>query len=156
MAAHFLQGTALTPKRAEAEMQIVKQYEEIVFRDYKDTSATQTASILTNLYGFKNISVRLIDSVSDIKEELSRGNLVLVPTAGRLLNNRYFVSPGPLYHMVVIRGFDDSRNVFITNDPGTRRGNGFVYNQDVLMNAIHDWNGGDVMRGEKNIIVVGR
>ncbi len=156
MTAHFLWGVPLTLKFAEMEMQIIKQYEEIVFKKYDDTSADETASILKNLYGFKFVQTRHVVAISDIKEELLRGNIVLVPAAGRLLHNPYFVPPGPLYHMIIVRGFDDNNHTFITNDPGTRHGNGFVYNQDILMHAIHDWNGGDVMHGEKMMIVVGK
>ncbi|MDP3778898.1 MAG: C39 family peptidase [bacterium] len=156
MAAHFLLGTPLTPARAEAEMQIVRQYEQIVFKKYKDTSAEETASILKNLYGFKNISTKRISSASEITKELSQGRIVIVPAAGRLLKNPNFKAPGPLYHMLVIKGFDSAKRAFIVNDPGTRRGNGYVYDQDVLVNAIHDWNGGDVLRGEKIVIVAGR
>ncbi len=156
MAAHFLWSKPLTQRLAETEMQIIKQYEEIMFKGYKDTSASQTAMILKNLFGFNRIEVRNVASASEIKKELMLGNIVILPTAGRLLKNPYFVAPGPLYHMILVRGFDDARRIFITNDPGTRRGNGYAYNQDVLMNAVHDWNGGDVMRGEKVMIVVGK
>ena len=156
MVTHFLWGLPLSQRFAEAEMQLIKQYEMIVFKKYNDTSAAETASILKNLYGFKNIKTRRIISVADMKQELSQGNIMLVPAAGRMLRNPYFKAPGPLYHMIVVYGFDDSRHVFITNDPGTRRGEGFVYNQDTLFNAIHDWNGGDVMNGEKNVVVVSR
>ena len=41
--------------------------------------------------------------------------------------------------MLVIIGYD--HNDFITNDPGTRRGQEYRYNQDVLLNAIHNWTG---------------
>ncbi|MEK7083155.1 MAG: C39 family peptidase [Patescibacteria group bacterium] len=154
MAAHFVWGMPITPKFAETEMQIIKQYEEIAFKRHKDTSIQETAAILSNLFGFKNIRVRSITMASDIKEELDHGGIVIAPVAGRLLKNPYFTPPGPLYHMLVIRGFNDTNNTFITNDPGTRRGNGFAYNQESLLAAIHDWNGGDVMRGEKNVIII--
>lgn len=156
MAAHFLWGTPLTPKLAETEMQIIKQYEMIVLKEYKDTSIDETAAILTHLFGFKNIRTRLVVTVSDIKEELSLGNIVIIPAVGHLLKNPYFTPPGPLYHMMVVTGYDDDRGVFITNDPGTRRGKGLVYKQSILFNAIHDWNKGDVLTGEKKIIVVGK
>lgn len=93
-------------------------------------------------------------SVDAIKEVLSEGKLVIVPAQGQLLGNPYFQTPGPPYHMLVIRGFTDS-GFAITNDPGTKRGEAFVYKWDVLMNAIHDWNGGDVMNGAKVVVVVG-
>ncbi|KKR45570.1 MAG: hypothetical protein UT82_C0026G0013, partial [Parcubacteria group bacterium GW2011_GWB1_40_14] len=92
-------------------------------------------------------------TVDTIKRELAAGNPIIVPAAGRELGNPYFTSPGPLYHMLVIRGYT-SDDKFITNDPGTRRGEEYTYKFDILMNAIHDWNGGDVINGKKVIIVL--
>jgi len=44
----------------------------------------------------------------------------------------------------------------VTNDPGTRKGEEYQYAPDVLLNAIHDWNGsGDTIEeGRKAMIVV--
>ena len=92
MTAQFLWGVPLTPKIAETEMQVIKQYEELAFKKYDDTSASETASILKNLYGFKNIETRGIDSASDIVKELSHGRIVLAPAAGRMLENPFFTS----------------------------------------------------------------
>ncbi|TSC77411.1 MAG: Uncharacterized protein G01um101433_606 [Parcubacteria group bacterium Gr01-1014_33] len=156
MAAHFLWNAPLSPKIADAEMRIIKKYEELVLGKYEDTSAEETASILKNLYGFKGVEVKTVTSPEDIKKEISSGRIVIVPAAGRMLKNPYFKLPGPLYHMLVVYGFDDESGVFITNDPGTSRGKGFRYRQTLLLNAIHDWNNGDVMEGEKKMIVVGR
>jgi len=61
-----------------------------------------------------------------------------VPLAGRELNNPYFRAPGPIYHMLVIKGYDSDE--FIVNEVGTKRGDSFKYKYDVLINAIHDWN----------------
>ncbi|MBI4122698.1 MAG: hypothetical protein HY462_01740, partial [Parcubacteria group bacterium] len=36
-----------------------------------------------------------------------------------------------------IRGYTPTQ--FITNDPGTKRGEEFVYPYNTLINAIHDW-----------------
>ena len=166
MAAHFLWRAPITPAIADLEMKLIKTYEELRFGYYEDTSAEETALVLRELYGFssqggstsggKNITVREVARISDIKNELGAGRIILAPVAGRILQNPYFTPPGPTYHMVVIYGFDDSRGVFITHDPGTRRGNGFVYPQARLFNAIHDLNGGDVLNGKKMVIVVAR
>ena len=56
--------------------------------------------------------------------------------------------------MLVIRGFDDADGSFIVNDPGTRRGNGLRYPQARLLDAIHDWNNGDVLNGEKRVMIL--
>ena len=42
---------------------------------------------------------------------------------------------------------------FVTHDPGTSRGEGFVYSFATLMGALHDWNNGDVQSGEPVILV---
>ena len=156
MAAHFLWGFPITPLLADTEMRLIKQYEELAFGRHKDTSIEETAGVLQNLYGFSGIRVKSVRSADEIKQELIGGKIVVAPMAGRLLKNPFFKSPGPLYHMVVIRGFDDERKTFIVNDPGTRRGEKLSYNQSLLMNALHDWNNGDVLRGEKKVMVVGK
>ena len=54
--------------------------------------------------------------------------------------------------MLVVRGYTDDK--FITNDVGTRKGENYQYDYDVLMNSIHDWNDGDVDNGQRVVIVV--
>ena len=135
----------------------MQKYEEAVLNGRsQDTSIDETASVLRVLYGFKNITTRVVSSPEEIKKEIAAGRIVIAPTSGVLLKNPYFRLPLPDYHMVLIRGFDDAKKTFVTNDPGTRRGNGLVYRQSALFDAIHDWNKGDVQNGEKRIMAVGR
>ena len=155
MTAHYLWGLPLTPSFAELEMQIIKRYEDLTFKHSKDTSIEETALVLKNLYGFKDIETQKIQSPNDIKQELAAGRAVVAPVAGRMLFNPYFHPPGPNYHMVVIRGFDDEKGMFIVNEPGTRRGNAYEYPVNILFAAIHDWNNGDVAEGEKIILIAG-
>ena len=154
MAVHFVWGLAITPQAADTEMQIMQRYEALVLGHSKDTSIEETAGILRGLFGFKKVSTKVVISVQDIKKELSAGRLVIMPAAGQMLKNPYFTAPGPVYHMLVVRGFDDARDVFITNDPGTRRGEGLTYDQTLLFMALHDWNGCAVLQGEKRIMIV--
>src|SRR5690606_10759429 len=51
-------------------------------------------------------------SVEEIKEELRKGNPVIVPLAGREIGNPYYSGAGPWYHVLVINGFNDTH--FIT------------------------------------------
>ncbi|MDD2807064.1 MAG: C39 family peptidase [Patescibacteria group bacterium] len=105
----------------------------------QDLTVVETSKILREYFKvsadeINNPNVELIKSI------LRQGKLIIMPAAGRLLGNPYFQTPGPIYHMLVIRGYDDKTGEFITNDPGTRRGDGYRYQYDVLLNAIHDWN----------------
>jgi len=77
------------------------------------------------------------------------------------LGNPYFRTPGPIYHMLVVKGYDEDE--FITNDVGTKRGDGFRYKYDRLISAIHDWDhqsaeGGmtdeEIARGRRVLIVI--
>lgn len=101
-----------------------------------DLTAAETTAILIEYFG---LSARLEYEVTvdRLKYELAQGNLIIIPAAGRKLGNPYFRSPGPIYHMLVVKGYN--HNYFITNDVGTKRGESFRYRQDVLIDAIHDW-----------------
>ncbi len=88
-----------------------------------------------------------------IKSWLAHGVPVIIPASGKALQNPNFRNGGPLYHMLVIKGYlADGR--WITNDPGTRKGADYIYAKDILLNAIHDWNGGDVPRGSSTGFVI--
>jgi hypothetical protein len=155
MAAHYMQGKNIpNPEYADAELLKIKAWEEARFGDYKDTTAEQTADILKDYYGIQEVLVNYNPNISMIKEAVAKGKLVIIPAAGQQLPNPNFRSPGPLYHMLVIKGYTKAGRI-ITNDPGTRLGADFLYDPDPLMNAIHDWNGGDVENGDKVVIIVG-
>jgi len=104
-----------------------------------DLTAKEAVDIIKDYF---NLSAELISEVTveTIKQELQSGSLIIVPAAGRQLGNPYFQTPGPIYHMLVIRGYDDSAGEFITNDIGTKRGEAFRYKYKKLLDAIHDWN----------------
>lgn len=154
MVARFWQGRKIPSKNdAERSLQQLKRWQLKKFGFFKDTTAEETATILREYFKLKGVTVLKNPSVADIKREVAAHNPVIVPAAGRLLGNPFFRQPGPLYHMLVIKGYT-KEGKFITNDPGTRRGADFVYQPKVLMNAMHDWNGGDVLHGRKAVIVV--
>ena len=54
--------------------------------------------------------------------------------------------------MIVVVGYKNG--FFITNDPGTRHGRSYVYDENLLFAAAHDWNGGDVKNGKKVALVI--
>lgn len=140
---------------ADAEKDIrnlVKKNEALGFT--VDDTAEQVRSLI--LAEEPALKVKLIKDpkMEDLKNELSAGALVIVPAAGRELKNPYFQIPGPRYHMLVLRGYT-SDDYVITNDPGTKRGEQYVYRWSRLSEAMHDWNDGDVEHGARVAISVG-
>lgn len=149
---YFYRNLSLNPSLANQEILKLVDWQKIKFGAYEDTDAAQTAQILREYFGYKNVRVQYDISIDDIRKELAQGRPVIVPAAGQLLPNPFFRQPGPLYHMLVIKGYKNGK--FITNDPGTRRGADFIYSYEGLYNAIHDWNDGNVYSGRKAMIVV--
>lgn len=152
MAGEYFKGNKklqLDPSYADAE--ILKLVEWETNHGFaQDVTAQEVASILKDYYALGASVVKYNPQV--IKQAILERKLVLLPAAGRLLGNPYFRRPGPLYHMLVVKGFED--NEFITNDPGTKRGENFRYNESILAYAVHDWNGSQVEKGEQVMIIV--
>lgn len=153
MAGRYFTDRDITGKDdAESALQQLKARELELFGYYKDTTANETAQLLEDRYP---VTTQLLTepTVDQIKAALADGALVLVPAAGRQLKNPNFKRPGPLYHMLVLKGYTQDGQ-FITNDPGTRKGADYVYPFERVMTAMHDWNGGDVANGAKVVVQV--
>lgn len=129
-----------------------------------DLNAAEITKVMADYFNFKNVKASRQVNVDQMKYELAKGNLIIIPAAGRDLHNPNFKAPGPIYHMLVVKGYNATQ--FITNDPGTRKGNGYRYDYATIIGAIHDWNQvldqqdgmteDEMRQGEKVIIVVGR
>jgi hypothetical protein len=138
MAHAWVNGINLTPAYAESQLQKLAKWGTDNFGTYVDTNARQTAQMGEAVYG---LHTRIIDSpsIADIKREIDNGSIVIMGMAGRMLGNPNYTPPGPVYHMILIKGYDATE--FITNDDGTRKGNSYHYAYATLMAAAHDWNG---------------
>lgn len=119
----------------DAEIKKTVEWETAYFNVYTDTALSEVEIIAEQYFGL-DAEISEDVSVENIKKQLAQGFLVLAPTAGRELGNPNFKQPGPIYHFVVIRGYKGDK--FIVNDVGTRKGEAYVYDVDVLINAIHD------------------
>ncbi len=153
--AYMTNAGAFTPDIADAQILALVEWEKNRFGYYEDTTAEEVATIARERFGYAKSRAVKIASIDDVKAQLEKGTPVLVPAAGRLLHNPNFSGAGPLYHMLVVKGYTKDGKI-ITNDPGTRRGADYLYQPDVLWNALHDWNGGDVENGAKMMVVVAK
>ena len=145
----FQKEIADDPQKLSRGIQELADFEVEKYGFHEDTSAAQTARLIKDYYNYE-AKVFYNISIDDIKKEVAKGNPVIVPAAGRLLNNPYFTPPGPVDHMLVIKGYNEKE--IITNDPGTRRGADFVYSYQILEEAIRDYGQGS--EGKKAMIVI--
>jgi len=144
MAWLWSQDKTLTAQQAEKAITDISDYELTNYGNYNDLDAQDTAKLMEDYYHYdaKKITVTENISIEDIKNALRQGRVVLTPANGQKLGNPNYKSPGPLTHMLVIRGFDDAKQQFITNDPGTRNGNQYRYSYTVLFNALVNYPSG--------------
>lgn len=135
--AYLQDRRSVSPSEAEEELLRMVQAEKDLLGFFEDTTAAQTVQVAESFYGYKKIEILKQPSVEKLKALLAAGNPVIVPTAGRILANPHFSGRGPLYHMIVLTGY--TTDGFITNDPGTRWGEGWVYPFEHVMASMHDW-----------------
>jgi len=84
-------------------------------------------------------------SIEEMKRVLANDGVLILPMDGQVLENPYYTEPGPERHMLVVVGYDDATEEFITNDPGTRRGAEFRYSYENIFIAMRDYPTGDVL-----------
>lgn len=155
MANRFFQGRTIDGSAdAEAGLQEIITWEkENLDGVWESTTAEQSAEIISEMLGLKAEIIKN-PKVNEIKQAIAENKLVIAPMAGRQIPNPFYKAPGPLYHMLLIKGYTQDK--FITNDAGTKRGANYPYNFKTLLDASHDWNGGAVESGQKVMIVVGK
>jgi hypothetical protein len=161
MASEYVKAQVLGDQAVEDELQRLLKWE--ADKGYKvDLTVAEAVKVLVQYFGVVG-KVTTNVTTERIKSELVKGNILIIPVAGRLLNNPNFKAPGPIYHMLVVKGYDATN--FITNDPGTRKGNGYKYSYQTIINAIHDWDhqlaeGGmtdtEMAQGAKTMIIIER
>lgn len=158
MAAEYFSGNhsaRLEPELVEEQITKLTDWEEENFGYHLDINTRETVQMIETVYG---LQTKILENYTeeDLKQELSQGRLILLPANGVNLGNPNFRSPGPPYHMIVIKGYNETN--FITNDPGTRKGLNYPYTFNTLYNANGDFDHAThkVDLDKKMVIVVWR
>lgn len=163
MAIAWAEGDGRTVIPRDEARRTILEYSDETFRLFGDgtydTSAEDTAALGRALAPGVPFEARTGITADDIVSALEAGWLVIVPADGQKLGNPNFTRPGPERHMVLVIGYDAVTQEFITNDPGTRLGQGYRYDEDGFFAAIRDYATGDhapISGVTKSMITVGR
>lgn len=151
---YALGRSSLSAGEARREILKLVRENERTLGDAIDESVSEVQALIARRA--PQVATRVVHepSASDLKQELSKGNVVLVPVVAYLLRNPHYRNPPPRYHMLVLRGYT-ADGTFITNEPGTEHGNGYRYPMEHIMKAMHDLpEEGDVEDGRKAVLVV--
>jgi len=157
MAMHWVNKTSVTKEQAKQEILTLTGFEDRTYGPAIDRAAEDAIKIFKDYYNYENVFFRSGVGADDIKAEILKGNLVIVPLNGRILKNPYYTAPGPEHHMLVVIGYDGNKNEFITNDVGTRHGEKYRYSFARFEASLQDYPTGDdlpFVPGQTAMIVV--
>jgi len=143
MVLRYFDHKGLTRMEMDREIKELVSFQNKEYGGHFDLTIEKTAQLLKDYYKFDNFQVVSNASVETIIDELAKKHPVIVPFDGRLLHNPYYRKPGPIYHMLVFKGYDLKQKEFIVNDSGTKRGLNYRYKFDVIENAWGDWKTGN-------------
>jgi hypothetical protein len=170
LASKYFNNESISKQIMDDELTKVREWEVENLGGFTDSTVAEIKQMGEAVFSL-DIEISEDVSIQNIKDQLDLGYLVLAPTAGRELHNPFFKQPGPLYHILVIRGYNSEN--FITNDVGIGKGEAYEYKYNVLINAVRDLPviGGEIFRpydedisenikedemktGEKRILIV--
>jgi len=158
MAVHWARGEGLNYEEALEEILNASDYLQEKHGEYRDISAQNTVNwIFKDYFDYHKVALKKDFGLRQIIYEIKKGNLVIAPMNGQTLGNIYYTPPGPSRHMILIRGYDENKNTFITNDPGVGNGEFFEYDENIFYDSIRDYPTGyhvPIKEIEKNVIVV--
>jgi len=148
----FYNNKQLSVSSARDAIKLTLEIKEKVFGKSYDENAQEIADIINK---FLNWEARVVSNptIDQMKQELDAGRPIILPTNGQRLNNPNFLNGGPDYHVIVLSGYDDVRQVFISQDPGTKHGRNYEYSFETIMSAMHDWVSGKMNDGGYQVAV---
>lgn len=153
LVANLYKGMNLDREAYNTELLRLVDWEMEYFGAYEHTTVAQTVEMIETQYGLETI-VHENPTFEDFQKILAGGHLILAPFAGKYLYNPNFLNGGPIYHMVVVKGYDAEKMQIVTHDVGTRNGADYVYSWETVEYALHDWNSTDILQGAARIIEV--
>jgi len=122
---------------ADASMGQIVATERRTFPNVMDLPLTDIGAVGTQMY---NLVPTIVPVDPDaIQRNLAEGRPVIIPVMthganGRAISSHY--SPGNVYHVIVLTGYDAPKGVFYSNDAGFIEGQNWAYQWGVLSAAI--------------------
>jgi uncharacterized protein YvpB len=112
---------------------------------YGSDANSDASRMITMIEDHANFDAELViyPTIEEIKAEIDAGRPVISLHRGFDLKNPNvpFLATGSSYHTIVIFGYDDLAQNFITHDPGDQyTGRNYLYSYETIMNSLHDYN----------------
>jgi len=139
MAAYWKLNKSLNKQVALDEILKIVAFEEENFGFHIHSDLEIAQEILRSYFNIENTTLEYDIDIQDIKKHLANDSVVIAPMNGKKLKNPHFLNGGPQNHMILIIGYDDNKQVFITHDPGTRNGENYEYTYEVIQDSLYNY-----------------
>lgn len=160
MAVKWGRQESLNNQEALQEILAASDYILEKYGEYRDTDLDDVLNwLIKDYFKYEKAEIKKDVTINDLVIELENNRVIIIPANGQALKNPNFTAPGPLNHMLLIRGYDPIKKVFITNDPGTRNGNLYEYPENVLYAALRTYPTGykeENLNPRKDVIIFWR
>ncbi|MFA6050637.1 MAG: C39 family peptidase [Candidatus Paceibacterota bacterium] len=116
--------------------------EEELFGTNRNSDSKQMLEIISKYANFKG-EIKINPTADEIKKEIAAGRPVISLHRGFDLKNPNieFSPTRSSYHTIIVVGYDDEKQAFITHDPGDEKdGEYLAYGYDLFMDSLHDYN----------------
>lgn len=140
------------PSLAAYDTELLKLIRWQEARGYGISEGIEEMKQIAHDYFSMSTTIKTVDSADQLRTILDNGTAIIFPADGRLLRNPNFRDGGPPFHVLVLKGHSDS--YFIGNDPGTRNGENYRYHEDIIMEALGNWDGSRVDRNDRRVLLV--
>lgn len=140
MAHNYAAGIKTSLQKADRDIYALVAWQKDHFGDEHDIYPPEVKKMIQGFWHHKDVLVINKATLRQIKEQISQGYPVIVPTVAAYLNNpRYYDRD---YHMILAKGY--TKDKVITHDNGTTWGADYVYSNKQFMRAL-DAAGGSVV-----------
>jgi len=134
----YYQNKIFSITTAKASILEIFRIKNPIYGESLDENAATVTELVNNYLPWET-EMKENPTLEEIKEQIDLGYPVIIPVDGKILRNPHFRNGGPVYHMLVISGYDDDKQEFITQEPGTRFGKNYPYSYTTIEAAIHDY-----------------
>lgn len=148
MAAKWAKSEEISTANETAnELLAIGEWEGQQFGTSKNTDSLQNLRILKEFLGLQAELFYDITRESLISA-LDQGKIIIIPVNGQTLANPHYGEPGPQFHTILVYAYDGE--TFLANDPGTAKGEAYIYDIQKILDSIQDLN------GERRVIIISR
>lgn len=115
--------------------------EDKLYGSNADTNASRTLKLIDDYTNFTG-ELKPHPTIEEIVAELAQGHPVISFHYGYDLKNPHhrFRRGGSSYHVMVLTGFNATKNLFYANDTELKGGLDYPYTYDTIMASLHDFN----------------